>query len=171
MVAVARGLGYTPATIVHDEPVTIGSGWHSPAIDTACRPPPGFVARAIDIASGELADDWCGPSRVEWFREGTAPTSRCSGPLFDWFEPRDPPPASAPMPPVPPVPPRPPVRGDAGLSGALGEAIWSAVEDAVVDAARDAESRATARRVLAEVRRAAERELAVGREPRGGPPR
>ncbi|MEP6763602.1 MAG: PBP1A family penicillin-binding protein [Gemmatimonadaceae bacterium] len=57
----------------------VQNGWHSPARDTAWQPPPSLLVRQIDVASGELADSWCGESRKDWFKPGTEPHQRCSG--------------------------------------------------------------------------------------------
>lgn len=54
-------------------------GWHSPQRDTAWAPPSTLVARQVDIASGELAADWCGESRRDWFKPGTEPHEQCAG--------------------------------------------------------------------------------------------
>ncbi|MEP6778907.1 MAG: penicillin-binding transpeptidase domain-containing protein, partial [Gemmatimonadaceae bacterium] len=55
------------------------NGWHSPARDTAWQAPPSLIVRQIDVASGELADSWCGESRKDWFKPGTEPHQQCSG--------------------------------------------------------------------------------------------
>ncbi|MFN8964093.1 MAG: penicillin-binding protein 1A [Gemmatimonas sp.] len=52
-------------------------GWHSPAHDAAWAPPPGIETRQVDIGTGKLASDWCGPSRREYFKTGTAPVTSC----------------------------------------------------------------------------------------------
>lgn len=52
-------------------------GWHSPEQDSPWRPPPGIESQQIDIGTGKLASDWCGPSRREYFRTGTQPTASC----------------------------------------------------------------------------------------------
>ncbi len=52
-------------------------GWHSPEEDRAWVPPAGVEYAQIDNATGKMASDWCGPSRREYFRTGTAPTQRC----------------------------------------------------------------------------------------------
>lgn len=57
----------------------VRDGWHSPEQDTPWRPPPGIESRQIDIGTGMLASDWCGPSRREYFRTGTQPTGSCEG--------------------------------------------------------------------------------------------
>ena len=55
------------------------NGWHSPSRDSAWIPPASLVVRQIDIASGELANDFCGDSRRDWFKPGTEPKDQCSG--------------------------------------------------------------------------------------------
>ncbi len=95
-------VGYTPTLVASvwfgaDEPQPLGNGatggrlaapvwarflkdgWHSPESDSAWAPPVGVESRQIDLASGQIAADWCGPSRKEWFRTGSAPTAPCSG--------------------------------------------------------------------------------------------
>ena len=73
-------------------------GWHSPEQDVAWRAPAGVISTAIDIGTGKLASDWCGESRLEWFREGTAPTESC------YADARI---AMTSFPPAPPEPPEP----------------------------------------------------------------
>jgi 1A family penicillin-binding protein len=93
-------VGYTPTIVAAvwfgaDDPAPLGDhasggrfaapvwarfireGWHNPEKDRAWRPPAGIVSASIDIGTGKRASDWCGPSRREWFREGTAPTESC----------------------------------------------------------------------------------------------
>lgn len=52
-------------------------GWHSPEEDAPWSPPPGIEQRQIDIGTGKLASDWCGASRREYFKRGTAPVTSC----------------------------------------------------------------------------------------------
>jgi penicillin-binding protein 1A len=52
-------------------------GWHSPTQDSAWAPPPGIETRQVDIGTGKLASDWCGPSRREYFKTGTVPATSC----------------------------------------------------------------------------------------------
>ncbi|WP_396207634.1 penicillin-binding protein 1A [Gemmatimonas sp.] len=52
-------------------------GWHSPENDTPWAPPSDIVSKQIDIGTGKLASDWCGPSRREYFKRGTVPISSC----------------------------------------------------------------------------------------------
>lgn len=52
-------------------------GWHSPQTDSEWPVPDGVVSASIDPNTGKLGSDWCGPSRKEWFRSGTAPTESC----------------------------------------------------------------------------------------------
>jgi 1A family penicillin-binding protein len=55
----------------------VRNGWHSPERDTAWRAPAGLERRRVDALTGLLADEWCGQSRMEWFKVGTAPTRSC----------------------------------------------------------------------------------------------
>jgi penicillin-binding protein 1A len=57
-------------------------GWHSPQRDTPWQAPPGIESQRIDIATGALASEWCGPSRREYFRTGTAPTASCEADAY-----------------------------------------------------------------------------------------
>lgn len=52
-------------------------GWHSPEEDTPWTPPAGIEEQFIDIGTGKLASDWCGPSRREYFKAGTVPVTSC----------------------------------------------------------------------------------------------
>ena len=93
-------VGYTPTLVAAvwfgaDEPQPLGGnatggrlaapvwarflkeGWHSPERDSAWRAPVGVESRQIDLASGKLAADYCGESRREWFKVGTAPKEMC----------------------------------------------------------------------------------------------
>lgn len=93
-------VGYTPTLVASvwfgaDEPQPLGGnatggrlaapvwarfvkeGWHSPDRDSAWRAPVGVESRQIDLASGKLAADYCGESRREWFKAGTAPKETC----------------------------------------------------------------------------------------------
>jgi len=93
-------VGYTPSIVAGvwfgaDDPVPLGGaasggrmaapvwakfikeGWHSPAEDGGWDIPMGIEQRQIDIGTGKLASDWCGPSRKEYFRMGTIPTESC----------------------------------------------------------------------------------------------
>jgi penicillin-binding protein 1A len=56
----------------------VRSGWHSPERDTAWTPPAGLERVRIDARTGFLAADWCGESRLEWFKVGSAPTRTCT---------------------------------------------------------------------------------------------
>lgn len=115
-------------------------GWHSPEDDPAWEPPPGIETRQIDIGTGKLASDWCGPSRREFFKTGTVPVTSCENEVQwsmrdlippDWHE------------------------ADEGISP---ESIGQAVE-AVLDATDAGDRvRAVGSRVMRELRRAAERE-------------
>ena len=119
----------------------IKEGWHSPEKDIAWQPPAGIVSASIDIGTGKLASDWCGESRREWFRSGTAPTTSCETEARiammeeppDWHE--------------PPSPPREPELRIEELNKAM---------DAAISAIGDRRGRAAARRLLDELRRATE---------------
>jgi penicillin-binding protein 1A len=39
--------------------------------------PAGIETKQIDIGTGKLASDWCGPSRREFFVRGSAPKESC----------------------------------------------------------------------------------------------
>lgn len=52
-------------------------GWHTPEEDSAWVPPVGIETTQIDIGTGKLASDWCGPSRKEFFVRGSAPKGSC----------------------------------------------------------------------------------------------
>lgn len=127
-------------------------GWHSPEDDVAWTPPAGIVSKQIDIGTGKLASDWCGPSRREYFKAGTVPVTSCENEVQwsmrdlvppDWHE------------------------GDEGAStgestGESGvvidpETIGDAVE-AVLEATKASEkARAVTNGIMREVRRAAQR--------------
>ncbi len=93
-------VGYTPSIVAGvwfgaDDPVPLGSsasggrlaapawakfikeGWHSPERDAPWQVPMGIEQKQIDIGTGKLASDWCGPSRLEYFRVGTVPSESC----------------------------------------------------------------------------------------------
>ena len=93
-------VGYTPTLVASvwfgaDDPQPLGwnasggrmaapawarflrDGWHSPEEDRAWAPPAGIETKQIDIGTGKLASDWCGPSRREFFVRGSAPTESC----------------------------------------------------------------------------------------------
>jgi penicillin-binding protein 1A len=53
------------------------TGWHNPEDDAPWTPPPGIVQKQIDVGTGKLASDWCGPSRREYFKTGTTPVTSC----------------------------------------------------------------------------------------------
>lgn len=123
-------VGYTPTLVASvwfgaDDPTPLGGdasggrlaapvwarfireGWHPPEQDIAWAPPAGIVSKSIDIGTGKLASDFCGPSRREWFRDGSAPTTSCESEsrialVDDVFD--------AVMPPMPPDAPEPPRR-------------------------------------------------------------
>ncbi len=161
-------VGYTPSLIASvwfgaDEPQSLGDdasggrlaapvwarfireGWHSPEKDAPWPLPSGVMSTMIDVGTGKLASDWCGPSRREWFREGTAPTTSCESEARialleeppDWHEPPSPPEIDIPE-----------IRIE-GLEKAMDVAIKSI---------GDRRTRAAARRLVEELRRAAEQE-------------
>jgi penicillin-binding protein 1A len=161
-------VGYTPTLVASvwfgaDDPTPLGDaasggrfaapvwarfireGWHSPEQDVAWRPPTGIVTASIDIGTGKMASEWCGPSRREWFREGTAPTTSCEAEARiamideppDWHEPH--------MPPMPRVP-------EVRLED-LNRAV-----DAAINAIGDRRGREAARKLLDELRRATEQD-------------
>ncbi len=157
-------VGYTPTLVASlwfgaDDPQSLGwnasggrlaapwwarflrEGWQSPEGDTAWVPPPGIVTRQIDITTGKLANDWCGPARREYFRAGTQPTAVCE--MDDLFAMRD---AEPPDWHEPSARSLPPDDIDQALHGML-EALGA-----------NPKARRAAQRVIDEVRRAAERE-------------
>ena len=162
-------VGYTPTLVASvwlgaDEPMSLGAdatggrlaapvwarfirdGWHSPEKDVSWAPPSGLETRSIDIGTGKLASTWCGPSRREWFREGTAPTKSCESEvriaaLEDLVEPPD-----WHEPPTPPELNMPELRLE-GVEKALTVAIKSI---------GDRRTRAAAERAIEELRRAVE---------------
>lgn len=125
-------------------------GWHSPDRDTPWTPPAGIESRVIDVGTGKLAADWCGPTRREFFRTGTAPTESCQGDEMvgmrdvwppDWHDGRD-------------------ARNDRDSRRARGIEVspemLDDVMEGILDAARaDSRVRAVTDRVLREIRRAA----------------
>jgi penicillin-binding protein 1A len=101
-------VGFTPTIVAgfwfgYDTPKTMGYGatggrMAAPAFadfyregwrgqDTADWPvPPGMVSREIDSFNGELANQYCPVTHVEWFKAGTEPTETCrehGGSLWD----------------------------------------------------------------------------------------
>lgn len=103
-------VGYTPSLVAGvwfgaDEPQPLGwnaSGgrlaapaWarflresgYTPDREAPWRVPAGIESRQVDIATGALASDWCGPARREYFKRGTAPTKSCE--QSDYFAMRD----------------------------------------------------------------------------------
>jgi penicillin-binding protein 1A len=93
-------VGFTPSIVAGvwfgaDDPVPLGDdasggrfaaptwarfikdGWHSPEEDGEWEVPMGIEQKWIDIGTGKLASDWCGPSRKEYFRVGTTPSESC----------------------------------------------------------------------------------------------
>jgi penicillin-binding protein 1A len=117
-------------------------GWHSPDEDEPWATPMGIETTQIDIGTGKLASDWCGPSRKEYFRTGTVPRQSCEDDQTiamrdafppDWHESVPPPPFDA--------------------------AEIRAAVDGALEAARASEKvRAVTNRIMSEIKRAAERE-------------
>jgi hypothetical protein len=103
-------------------------------------PPPGIEQRQIDIGTGKLASDWCGPSRLEYFKSGTAPVSSCENEVQwsmrdlippDWHE---------------------------GAAGMIDhEQLSEAVEAVLEGTDANARLRAVGTNIMREVRRAAQR--------------
>ena len=128
----------------------IRDGWHSPEQDIAWAPPAGIMSQRIDIATGKLAAGFCGESRREWFRDGTAPTETCEASeriaMLD-----------VPEPPEPPEPPERPEAPEMPASRALRHDLRAAV-NAAINAIDDPRGRRAARRIFDELRRAAERD-------------
>ncbi|WP_053334000.1 penicillin-binding protein 1A [Gemmatimonas phototrophica] len=118
-------------------------GWRSPEEDIAWTAPAGIETKQIDVGTGKLASDWCGPSRREFFKTGTMPTTSCENEVTwamrdaeppDWHEDTD------------------------GTGTVDPEMLGNAVE-AVLEATQANEQlRAVSGRVMREIRRAAERE-------------
>ncbi|WP_309672427.1 PBP1A family penicillin-binding protein [Gemmatimonas sp.] len=111
-------VGYTPTLVASvwfgaDDPQPLGwnasggrlaapvwarflrDGWHSPEDDSTWVPPAGIETKQIDIGTGKLASDWCGPSRREFFVRGSAPKESCENDPYlamrdaeppDWHE-------------------------------------------------------------------------------------
>ncbi len=119
-------------------------GWHSPEDDVAWAPPPGIVTKQIDIGTGKLASDWCGPSRREYFKSGTVPITSCENEVQwsmrdlippDWHD------------------------GEAGEDGVVidPEPIGEAVQAALDAVQANDKLRAVSDGIMREVRRAARR--------------
>ncbi len=146
----------------------ISDGWHSPERDSAWRAPAGVESRQIDLASGQLAGEWCGESRRAWFRTGTAPRNTCSGEEHVAFndigemigE-------LAGMPEVPAAPPVPRVPRPSRSRGIDVDTrdLGSTVKDVLRAVAKAGDGNAVSRRLIAELRNIArEQERAARRE-------
>jgi penicillin-binding protein 1A len=93
-------MGYTPTIVAgfwfgFDTPKPIGynasggrlaapawadfvtNGWDEPDPPHAWDPPAGMVPAVIDARTGYLATEWCPIKQREYFKPGTAPTTRC----------------------------------------------------------------------------------------------
>lgn len=125
-------------------------GWHSPEQDSAWTAPAGIETKQIDIGTGTLASDWCGPSRREYFKRGTVPKTSCENEATwamrdaeppDWHDGDD------------------ESHEDVRDLGAnIGSNVGEAVQ-AVLEATRASERvRAASSRVMREIRQAVERE-------------
>ena len=55
------------------------AGWHEDDTRGDWQPPSGMLRLVIDSETGLLAEEWCPETRVEWFKAGTEPTTRCEG--------------------------------------------------------------------------------------------
>lgn len=119
-------------------------GWHSPAEDTPWTPPPGIETRQVDVGTGKLASDWCGPSRREYFKTGTGPVTSCENEVqwsmrdvvpSDWHE-----------------------SGDDGIDVDMDAEQLGAALEAVLEATQANDKlRAMSSGIMREVRRATER--------------
>lgn len=156
-------VGYTPTLVASvwfgaDDPQPLGwnasggrmaapvwarflrDGWHSPEDDSAWVPPSGIETKQIDIGTGKLASDWCGPSRREFFVRGTAPKESCENDPYlamrdavppDWHE------------------------SDNGGPGEIDPAQVAEVVSGMLEAVgNNAKARAAADRVISELRKA-----------------
>lgn len=119
-------------------------GWHTPEEDTAWMPPPGIESRQIDIGTGKLASDWCGPSRREWFKTGTIPAASCENEA-QWSM-RD------------LIPPDWPGSDDEDAGGVIDPGQLGEAVEAVLDATNASDKlRAVTGGIMREIRRAARR--------------
>ncbi len=153
-------VGYTPTLVASvwfgaDDPQPLGwnasggrmaapvwarflrDGWHSPEEDSAWAPPIGIETKQIDIGTGKLASDWCGPSRREFFLVGTVPRESCEEDTY--FSMRDAVPPDWHVPEPPEVDPQ-----------QIGEAINGAIEAI----SENPKARAVAARIVSELRKA-----------------
>ena len=113
-------------------------GWHSPEDDSAWVPPPGIETKQIDIGTGKLASNWCGPSRREFFVRGSAPKQSCEDDPY--LAMRD---------------VEPPDWHDSSGQGEIDPAQIAETVSGVLDAVSDnAKARAVAGRVFGELRKA-----------------
>lgn len=113
-------------------------GWHSPEDDSAWVPPPGIETKQIDIGTGKLASNWCGPSRREFFVRGSAPKQSCEDDPY--LAMRD---------------VEPPDWHDSSGQGEIDPAQIAETVSGVLEAVSDnAKARAVAGRVFGELRKA-----------------
>lgn len=113
-------------------------GWHSPEDDSAWVPPSGIETKQIDIGTGKLASNWCGPSRREFFVRGSAPKQSCEDDPY--LAMRD---------------VEPPDWHDSSGQGEIDPAQIAETVSGVLEAVSDnAKARAVAGRVFGELRKA-----------------
>ncbi len=72
-----RSLGLTGAQAALPAWVSFMHAYATPSREPDFVPPPDVVTLEVDVASGKLADDACGPWRSEPFLVGTEPTESC----------------------------------------------------------------------------------------------
>ena len=154
-------VGYTPTLVASvwfgaDDPQPLGwnasggrmaapvwarflrDGWHSPEDDSAWVPPSGIETKQIDIGTGKLASNWCGPSRREFFVRGSAPKQSCEDDPY--LAMRD---------------VEPPDWHDSSGQGEIDPAQIAETVSGVLEAVSDnAKARAVAGRVFGELRKA-----------------
>jgi penicillin-binding protein 1A len=163
-------VGYTPSLVASiwfgaDAPTPLGEnasggrlaapqwarflrdGWHSPEEDAPWAPPPGIESRQIDIGTGKLASDWCGPSRREYFKLGTAPKGSCED--DQWLAMRDANPPDW----DPPEPPEPPEAPEV-LGALVKDAVHAARGSDKTRAVTEAIARSVARDLIRAARQA-----------------
>lgn len=173
-------VGYTPSLVAGvwfgaDEPQPLGwnaSGgrlaapaWarflresgYAPEREAPWRVPAGIESRQVDIATGALASDWCGPARREYFKRGTAPTKSCEQSDYlamrdmdDWDD-RDDDDGR-----------REDMRGnrrELDVEGLTREAIEEALEGILDASQANDKARRAARSMIREIQRAAERNV------------
>ena len=172
-------VGFTPTILAGvwfgaDTPVSLGSaangghlaapvwarflkeGWHSPELDSAWVAPRGIEALRVDIGTGKVASNWCGPSRVEYFRIGSAPKESCEGDVHLALHNVD----------EPPSPPSPPELAMLGAIGRIRQQSSHEIEAAVrgvVAAINGREGGASIARRVRRMQQEAQRRIADSR--------